>query len=107
MIYRTCRVLIRGDDELRYGVSEVSELDARGLDTHSKRRRVGDASMFFAQAALQNLQNDLATMPMRRDAVLYGLLSRTYQVPGAWEFAPHGIWRRLKTVTHCIDGPHY
>ena len=28
-----CRVLIRGDDEqsLRYGVSEVSELDARGL----------------------------------------------------------------------------
>jgi hypothetical protein len=34
-MYRTfaCRVLIRGDDEhsLRYGVSEVSELDARGL----------------------------------------------------------------------------
>jgi hypothetical protein len=34
-MYRTfaCRVLLRGDDaqSLRYGVSEVSEIDARGL----------------------------------------------------------------------------
>jgi hypothetical protein len=58
--------------------------------------------MFFAQAALQSLENDFAAMPMRRDEVLDALLSRTYQVPRAWEFAAHGVSRRLKTMTHCI-----
>jgi hypothetical protein len=59
--------------------------------------------MYFAQAALESLEDDLAAMPQPRDEVLDALLSRHYQVPRAWEFAAHGVSRRLKTMTHCIE----
>jgi hypothetical protein len=59
--------------------------------------------MYFAQAALKSLEDDLAAMGQRRDEVLNALLSRRYQIPRAWEFAAHGVSRRLRIMTHCID----
>jgi hypothetical protein len=41
--------------------------------------------MYFAQAALKSLEDDLAAMAQRRDEVRDALLSRKYQVPRAWE----------------------
>jgi hypothetical protein len=59
--------------------------------------------MYFAPSALKSLNDDLATMPQRRDEILEALMTRHYQVPRAWEFAAHGVSRRLKTMTQCTD----
>jgi hypothetical protein len=55
-MYQTfaCRVLIRGDDEhsLRYGVSEVSELDARRLmERYLRDQKVEDFSILEVKPA--------------------------------------------------------
>jgi hypothetical protein len=59
--------------------------------------------MYFAQAAIDSLSADFAAMAQRRDEVLNAFLARAYQVPRAREFAAHGVSRRLKTMTHCIE----
>ncbi|OCK55433.1 hypothetical protein LMTR3_11505 [Bradyrhizobium sp. LMTR 3] len=42
-------------------------------------------------------------MAGKRSEVLDALLSRNYDVPRAKEFAAHGVSRRLKTMSHCIE----
>jgi hypothetical protein len=59
--------------------------------------------MYFGQPAIESLSADFAAMAQRRDEVLDAFLARTYKVPRAQEFAEHGLSRRLKTMTRCIE----
>jgi hypothetical protein len=53
--------------------------------------------------AVESLEADRAEIPQQRDDVIDAVLARTYKVPRAREFAAHGVSRRLKTMTHCIE----
>ena len=59
--------------------------------------------MYFAAESIARLEADRAAMDQRRIEVLNELLARAYQVPRAKEFAEHGVSRRLRTITHCIE----
>ena len=59
--------------------------------------------MYFAKESIESLAADYAAMPGKRDELLDAFLSRNYEVARAKEFAEHGVSRRLKTMTHCIE----
>ncbi|UPJ79543.1 hypothetical protein IVB16_33590 [Bradyrhizobium sp. 183] len=58
--------------------------------------------MYFAQSTIDEFYVELADTTAKRIAVLEALLSQSYQVPRAQEFAAHGVSRRLRTMELCL-----
>lgn len=59
--------------------------------------------MYFSQESIEKLATGYASLADKRDAALEALLTRSYRVPRAREFAAHGVSRRLKTMCHCVE----
>lgn len=59
--------------------------------------------MNFSSAQVNELQNERAVVAERCQRLTEKYLVRTYADRRAREFATHGLSRRLKTLTRCID----
>lgn len=59
--------------------------------------------MYFSQEAIDQLAADYGSVTAKRLEVCEALLSRAYEVPRAREFAVHGVSRRLRTMSRCIE----
>lgn len=59
--------------------------------------------MPYSPEQLDQLAEEYATWTDRQDTLVTAVLTRAYATGRAKEFATHGLSRRLKTLSHCLD----